>query len=483
MDHGILTRAVMKRLAGPVVLNAALGLLSHFVLRSWIGWTDSQNDVSTGFMVVALSFLQFMALAFLVNRIFLLTAERLSTRQRVPKLALQLVSALIYLAFLGTSVSIIFHQSLSAVLAASGIVGLAVGFALRGLLADVFSGIALHLDAGLKVGDWIDVILRGQTYSGRLYDIQWRTVVIADRSSNLVMIPNSEFSTASVVNRSRPGPASEFSTTLPIPTQYERARVVEILENALARSVASGLLLPQPAPYVRVAGLDAANGSLTYRLQYSLDLNSCGPSKGQSMVLSSAIDFLKAANIRLHPPQETSIARSLPVGADRFSETQARLSVLADVPLLAVLTQRELHDLADAAHICILSDGQSVMRSGEDGDSMFVVAEGRLLVQIDGQRIATLWPGECAGEMSLLTGSRRSADVSAVGQTVLLEIPKAALTPILQSNPLQVDRIATVIAKRQQAAQRRQNAEDDRAAVAAETTSLVSMIRRFFRIG
>jgi small-conductance mechanosensitive channel len=483
-------RIRIRGLVLPVLTNAVLGTASHFLFQSWIGWVGSTRAEYPAWIGNGIPFLQFMAVAFLVDRLFRTVAEELRVDglagQGMPKLALQLISVIIYFAFLGSSVGVVFGESVGGVLAASGIMGLAVGFAIRGLLADVFSGIALHLDASIHTGDWIDLSLRGTQISGRLVDIQWRTVVIADRSENHVFIPNSEFATATIVNRSQPRPATEYGASLPIGSQYDRARVVQVLENALARTVEAGVLLPQPAPYVRMGGLDAS-GALTYRLFYCLDLDRISPARAQHQTLSHAIDFLKAANIRLHPVHHGEYSRPAAPGDNRFTENDTRKSVLADVPLLAVLSQAELAALACDSAVRFLSGGQQVMRAGEDGTSMVVVVEGRLNVMVGGPsgnpaKVATLWPGECAGEMSLLTGSPRSADVFADGPTCLLEVPKAALNHLLQANPILVERIAAAIAKRKESGGPAYDANQP-GTRDEDASTLIAKMRKFFRIG
>lgn len=472
----------VKQLLLAVLANLILAVAVHLVFGDWLGWSSPIRDTLPDWLGDGLPFLQFMALSCILDRALMLMIERVAEEQRVPKLALQLLSSLIYFGFLGASIGVVFHRSVSAVLAASGIAGLAVGLALRGLLADVFSGIALNLDAGLRSGDWLDLTLRGREYSCRLVDIHWRTVVLADRAENQVFIPNSEFTMASIVNRSRPGPASEYKVLLPLPIQHDRARVCAVLENALTSCAEAGWVLPSPVPYVRVGDIDPMAGTLTYRLYYCQDMTRVSPVRAKSEVTSRAVDFLKAANLRLQVIRPVENSRPTAPGSSRFSEAGARLGVLSDVPLLSVLSPWELAQLSELSEVRTVPAGQYAMRAGDDGTSMLVVLEGRLRVMRDGNRVATLWPGECAGEMSLLTGSPRSADVQADGAVTVLEIPKQALTPILKANPHQVERLAVVAAERQAAAN--PNAApliirvDD-----ADARSLINTIRRFFRLG
>ncbi len=120
---------------------------------------------------------------------------------------------------------------------ASGGIGLILVFGLRGLVADVFSGIALHLDASISVGNWGDLQYRGRDLSGKVLDFAWRTVVLADRGDNPVPMPNGEFAGVMVTNRSRPIPLSKYECVLELDAEHDTARILGSLDNALARAV------------------------------------------------------------------------------------------------------------------------------------------------------------------------------------------------------------------------------------------------------
>jgi CRP-like cAMP-binding protein len=62
--------------------------------------------------------------------------------------------------------------------------------------------------------------------------------------------------------------------------------------------------------------------------------------------------------------------------------------------------------------------------------------------------VGSIWPGDCVGEMSLLTGEPRSANVRAKSNATLLEITKAGITPIFEANPELINEISTILEKR-----------------------------------
>jgi CRP-like cAMP-binding protein len=118
----------------------------------------------------------------------------------------------------------------------------------------------------------------------------------------------------------------------------------------------------------------------------------------------------------------------------------------------AVLDQSELDLLAGSLRIATFPRGAVLMRQGDGGSSMFVIADGKASVSVRGRggesAVATLGPGDIVGEMSLMTGARRSATVTATRKLTALEITKAALESLLAGNPDLIRRFAETVEQR-----------------------------------
>jgi len=97
------------------------------------------------------------------------------------------------------------------------------------------------------------------------------------------------------------------------------------------------------------------------------------------------------------------------------------------------------------------AEGATPIEEDGPGHSMFVVVSGRLSVTIDGEDepVATLAPGDIFGEMSLLTGARRSATVTAIEPVEAMEVSKEALAHVLARSPTLVDRFVEMLMRRQ----------------------------------
>lgn len=97
--------------------------------------------------------------------------------------------------------------------------------------------------------------------------------------------------------------------------------------------------------------------------------------------------------------------------------------------------------------------GDVVVRQGDHGDSLYIILSGTVTVsRIDenGERhhVAQLGPGECFGEVALLAGTPRTADVTAASDLSLLRLSRNSFENLLTSNPAVSTHLSVLLAKR-----------------------------------
>ena len=115
------------------------------------------------------------------------------------------------------------------------------------------------------------------------------------------------------------------------------------------------------------------------------------------------------------------------------------LAALENNGIFGVLPNRSLRQLAATGHLLQLERGAALVLTGGDGDAAFILLEGELEVRAlsrDGRelRIAALKSGQLIGEMALLDGAPRSADVIASRNCRLWRLPRAAVLGALHTN-------------------------------------------------
>ena len=112
--------------------------------------------------------------------------------------------------------------------------------------------------------------------------------------------------------------------------------------------------------------------------------------------------------------------------------------------------------IADSAEVHVYSKGETIIRHGTAGESMFVVDSGSVSVRVPDDstagvhEVAQLGEGDVFGEMALLTGETRPADVVALTDVIAIEIGKDALQPLLVAHPGARRRISEQIAQRRE---------------------------------
>lgn len=145
-------------------------------------------------------------------------------------------------------------------LASAGIVGIAVGFAAKDTLANLFSGFFIVADAPYKIGDYINLDTGER---GKVSAIGLRSTRLLTRDDVEITIPNGVIAGAKIVNESG-GPALRMRQKLAVGVAYgsDVDRVCEILE---AIAVAHEEVCRFPEPRVRMTGFGAS--SLDFDLQ------------------------------------------------------------------------------------------------------------------------------------------------------------------------------------------------------------------------
>jgi len=92
--------------------------------------------------------------------------------------------------------------------------------------------------------------------------------------------------------------------------------------------------------------------------------------------------------------------------------------------------------------------GERVIRTGDPGDALYLISDGEVEVTVDGRRVGTRGPGEFFGEMALLSGDRRSADVTALDYSRFAMLSRQDFNRFMRRYPEIRSQIAVLAAQR-----------------------------------
>jgi CRP/FNR family transcriptional regulator, cyclic AMP receptor protein len=113
----------------------------------------------------------------------------------------------------------------------------------------------------------------------------------------------------------------------------------------------------------------------------------------------------------------------------------AWLNHLAQVPLFADCSKKQLQSVAAASIELTIDTGKVLVREGEAGHEAFVIMEGNATVSRKGETIAQLGVGDVVGELAPLTGGNRTATVVADTPMELLVIGQREFAGLLDEVP------------------------------------------------
>jgi flavin reductase (DIM6/NTAB) family NADH-FMN oxidoreductase RutF len=122
--------------------------------------------------------------------------------------------------------------------------------------------------------------------------------------------------------------------------------------------------------------------------------------------------------------------------------------LLAKAPVFSTLSPELLGPILASGDERTFAAGDTIVRQGEPGDLLYVILEGRVSVEQGGRTIDSLGEGEFFGEIAVLDGRPRSADVVAVTAVRSLTVSRDVLRAALTREPLAAWAMLEVLAAR-----------------------------------
>ena len=143
---------------------------------------------------------------------------------------------------------------------------------------------------------------------------------------------------------------------------------------------------------------------------------------------------------RQEEPEETALASRIawPGGrASCMNRAMAKPSaeLLRKVRLFESLEDRDLESLAEEFNERRFPAGHAVALEGEGGLVFFVVESGEASVEVHGEQVGTLGPGDAFGEIALIDRRPRTATVTATSDITAYSLPVFVFRPFVESRP------------------------------------------------
>ncbi|MBU1537293.1 mechanosensitive ion channel, partial [Myxococcota bacterium] len=297
----------------------------------------------------------------------------------------------------------------TSIVTTSAVLTAVIGFALQDLLSSIISGLAIEIERPFKVGDWV----KFDTQEGKVLEINWRSTKIETLHLDTVIIPNNVVTRSPIVNFSVPTTTHRQKVVVGLPYGVPPNRAKASLMRALAD--VDGVI-SDPKPYVVVRSFD--DFSISYQLYFYIDAFGARD-RIEDRVKSRIWYQLSRDSITIpFPIRDVNLRNIDSTAEERQKELlqEERLNLLKHVPFLDPLSEEERNILARNLVGRFFGAGELILRQGDEGSSFYIIASGEVEVALGTmgatmKRVTTLSQYNFFGEMSLMTGERRAANI------------------------------------------------------------------------
>jgi small-conductance mechanosensitive channel/CRP-like cAMP-binding protein len=376
----------------------------------------------------------------------------------VPKFLPEIVRLGILVLAIFWALEYFYHQNFAGLIIAPGIAAVVIGFAMQDSLGNIISGVTLQSGKPFAHGDWLQVDGR----YAEVIEVNWRATRLRTNDDILIEIPHRQMASQTIVNLNRP--TRRHAVRVPVGIDYSAApsRVRDVLLHATSN--AKGVL-PEPKPKVYLKNF--GDSSVEYEIKFWID-NHLYYNDVCDSVRTNVWYSLQRHGIKMPFPIRT-VQIERPMRSKQQEVQSTARQILRQQPLFKSFNDDQLDALLPRGQVTNFGRGETLIEQGANGDSMFILVKGdaNVVVRRNGfeTHVASLKAGDCFGEMSLLTGEKRSASVIAKSDCEVVEIGKSILANSLKENPELLEKLSTLLAQRQ--------LENDGAIAAMNDTSLV----------
>lgn len=348
------------------------------------------------------------------------------------------ITALIFVITTGIMVFSIFKQPLSG----TWLVILSVLLLLVTLLfpkfAKMFSTALISSNHPFKVGDWIRLIYKsGSNYIiGEVIEFNRLAIKLRTENDTLIIFPNILLDSFVIENYRGIKEESKYGFTICLNSSIQIERAKRILLSSVMQVMLK--LNLQKSKKVSVIVKNISIDTIEYEISFWISpWKEISPDDIKDLALTNIQNYFRIAGIESNNNEDAN-------------------SYLKNVELFCSLNKGNFEKLYETGKTNFYKEGATIIKQYDNGNSMYILVEGLLTVFVQNEtsseddiKVGMIAPGEYFGEMSLLTGEKRSATVIAETDSLVFEITKESFKAILECRRELICEISKTIAERQ----------------------------------
>jgi small-conductance mechanosensitive channel len=379
----------------------------------------------------------------------------------------------------------------TSIVTTSAVVTGILALSLQTTLGNVIGGVALQLDRSIRVGDWIQLENGRQ---GRVREIHWRHTVIETRDWDTIIVPNSSLLAANIIilgKREGEPLQHRMWVYFNVDFRFRPSHVIKTAQEAIqaAPPIRGVATHPPPNCVCLDFARDQRESYSLYAVRYWLTIIA-DDDPTSSLVRQRLFAALKREGIPLAiPAAQLFVDQDSAERRDRKlqSDTEQRLQALKSVDFLKILDADEMEFLAAGLQPAQFSAGENITVQGREAHWLYILTEGSAEVRIvagdQEQKVASLVAPNIIGEMGLMTGEPRGANVVATSPVHTYRLYRDSFQQILSDRPQLMEEISRILATREiglQSARQQLDASTRDAQIEDASSHLLSKISTFF---
>lgn len=365
----------------------------------------------------------------------------------------------------------------TSILVTSSVLSIVIGLALQDTLGNFFSGLAMQMQRPFEQGDWINI----NDKFGQVIEVDWRAIKICTLDKDVIIVPNSELSKVTFINYSKPTKLHRIVIPMGVSYTAPPNHVKSIIMNILEEEPE---VLSTPAPSVVL--ISYGDFSINYEIRVFTETFNRFKEITDSIYTKIWYHF-KRNNIIIPYPIRDVYLHEVTQEAE-LDKINRLINTLKTVDFLDALSQQALEKLAKSVKIERFASGETVIKQGEEGDTFYFITEGEVEVSIKDENgsmvpLNKLSKKAFFGELSLLTGSLRTATVITTLDSEFITISSESFKSIIMENPKVASLISNIITNRQMELDKSSHmmpSDELASEIEEKSSNLLIKMKRFF---